>query len=326
LQCKRFGKTDMKFSVIGLGAWQAGMKSWGKNYTIEDVMKAIETAFEEGINFVDTAEIYGGGRSEEVLGRVLRAWGDSIFVATKVSGYNARPGRIEKSLKASLRRLNRRCVDLYQVHWPPSIYTSLPKVARELEMLVDKGLVRYIGVSNFPRDILEEFMGYMRKYEVVSNQVRYSLLHRAVENDLYPFMKESNIELIAWSPLDKGVLAGKFKADAPAKYMDSGFRRVRKARGLINKLREIADKHGVSMAQVSLAWLVAKGAYPIPGAKRPSQARDNASAGDLRLDPDEVSVLDDLSLDFRYGDVGTIMPRVIPNILQQVFIGILGGI
>ncbi len=326
MQYRRFGKTDMKFSVIGLGAWQAGMKSWGKNYTLEDVVKAVETAFEEGINFVDTAEIYGGGRSEEVLGQVLREWGDSIHVATKVSGYNARPGKIEKSLRSSLKRLQRRYIDLYQIHWPPSIYTSLPRVARELEMLVDKGLIRYIGVSNFPRDILEEFMGYMRKYEVVSNQVRYSLLHRAVEKNLYPFMKENNIELIAWSPLDKGVLAGKFKADAPAKYMDSGFKRVKRAHELIVKLREIADKHGVSMAQVSLAWLVAKGAYPIPGAKRPSQARDNAGAGDLRLDTEDIHMLDELSKGFRDGEVGTIMPRVIPNIIQQLFIGILGGI
>ncbi len=326
MQYRRFGKTDMKFSVIGLGAWQAGMKSWGKNYTLEDVVKAVETAFEEGINFVDTAEIYGGGRSEEVLGQVLREWGDSIHVATKVSGYNARPGKIEKSLRSSLKRLQRRYIDLYQIHWPPSIYTSLPRVARELEMLVDKGLIRYIGVSNFPRDILEEFMGYMRKYEVVSNQVRYSLLHRAVEKNLYPFMKKNNIELIAWSPLDKGVLAGKFKADAPAKYMDSGFKRVKRAHELIVKLREIADKHGVSMAQVSLAWLVAKGAYPIPGAKRPSQARDNAGAGDLRLDTEDIHMLDELSKGFRDGEVGTIMPRVIPNIIQQLFIGILGGI
>ena len=325
MRYRRFGKTDMKVSVIGLGTWQAGMKSWGKNYTLDDVVKAINVSFENGVNFVDTAEIYGGGKSEEVLGEILKDWKD-VYVATKISGYNARPGKIEKAVRASLRRLNRRSIDLYQIHWPPSYYTSLCKVIREMERLVDMGLVRYIGVSNFSYKDLEDILSCTHRYEIVSNQVRYNLLYRAVEKKLYPYMVEHGIELIAWSPICKGALAGKFKADSRAKFVDSAFRRVRKAGYLLNLVGELAGKYGVSMAQISLAWIVAKGGYPIPGAKRPEQAIDNARAGDIVLGSDDIKRLDEASKEYLDGRIGSVMPRSLPNILQEMVVKLMGGI
>jgi aryl-alcohol dehydrogenase-like predicted oxidoreductase len=315
----------MKVSVIGLGAWQAGFKSWGRNYTLEDIRGAVTRAIDNGVNFIDTAEIYGYGRSERVLGEILGGR-DDIYIATKISGYNARPGKISKSIKGSLKRLGRKYIDLYQVHWPPSYYTNISKVIQELEKLVDQGYIRYIGVSNFSIDILEKTITSTRKYEIVSNQVQYSLLYRAAEKNLIPYMKENGIELIAWSPLAKGALAGKLKADAPAKVFDTAFKRAKHAQALFDTLAEISDKYNSTISQISLAWLVSKGAIPIPGAKNPAQAKQNAQAGDIILDHDDVSKLDNLSEDFIDGDIGSVMPRVIPNIIQQALIRLLGGV
>lgn len=315
----------MKFSVVGLGAWQAGMKSWGKNYTRDDVIKAMNTSFELGVNFIDTAEIYGYGKSEFLVGEVLKRWKD-VFVATKIAGYNARPRKIIKSVNSSLKNLGKDYIDLYQVHWPPSYYTSLCKVFRELEKLVDMGLIRYIGVSNFLRKDLENSISCMRKYEIVSNQIQYNLLFRPAEKDLIPFMKDIGMEVLAWSPIAKGALAGKKKADAVAKVTDATFLRVRKADNLLSEMGHIAKRHDISLVQVAIAWLTAKDVFPIPGAKRSSQARENALAGDIVLSDVEVKALDDVSKDFLRGKIRSIIPRYIPNILQETVIRLVGGI
>ena len=315
----------MKFSVVGLGAWQAGMKSWGKNYTRDDVIEAMNTSFELGVNFIDTAEIYGYGKSEVLVGEVLKKW-KNVFIATKIAGYNARPGKIIKSVNTSLKNLGKNHIDLYQVHWPPSYYTSLCKVFRELEKLVDMGLIRYVGVSNFLRKDLENSMSCMRKYEIISNQIQYNLLFRAAEKDLIPFMKNIGMEVLAWSPIAKGALAGKKKADAVAKVTDATFLRVRKADKLLREMDLIAKKHNISLAQVAIAWLTAKDTFPIPGAKRSSQARENALAGNIILSDVEVKTLDNVSRDFLQGKIRSIIPRYIPNILQETVIRLVRGI
>ncbi len=325
MKYKAFGKTDMKFSVVGFGAWQAGMKSWGSDYTKDDVINAMNTAFELGVNFVDTAEIYGYGESERVVAKVLRGWSE-VYIATKIAGYNARPGKIIKTVRSSLKRLGRKIIDLYQVHWSPSYYTSFCKVFNELERAVDLGLIRYIGVSNFSKNDLEEALYCMRKHEIVSNQVKYNLLFRAVEKELMPFMKTSKMELLAWSPISKGALAGKKKANAIAKLTDTTFFKAKKAQFLLDKMSVIAKNHSASLAQVAIAWLIAKDVFPIPGSKRSSQARENALAGDIVLSEDEVKSLDYASKDFIEGHIKSVMPRFIPNIIQGILVRIVGGI
>lgn len=320
-----FGKTDMKFSLVGFGAWQAGMKSWGRNYSRQDIINAMNTAFSLGVNFIDTAEIYGYGESEKVVGEVLKNW-KNIFVSTKISGYNATPKKILRTLKKSLERLNKKYVDLYQIHWPPSYYTSICKVFRELEKISEQGLIRYIGVSNFSRIDLEKSIYCLRKYKIVSNQIQYNLLYRRGEEELIPYMKNNGIELLAWSPLAKGALAGKTRVNAIAKMMDMTFLRARRKPLLLNKIKEIAERHDVSMARVSIAWLISKKAYPIPGAKNPSQARDNALAGDLILNSSEIKLLDDFSKEFTTGKIGSIIPRFVPNIIQEFAVRMIGGI
>lgn len=325
MKYKVFGKTDMRFSVVGFGAWQAGMKSWGSDYTKDDVINAMNVAFKLGVNFIDTAEIYGYGESERIVAKVLEGWRD-IYIATKIAGYNAKPGKILKSIRRSLDRLRCSVIDLYQVHWPPSYYTPLCKVFKELEKAVDLGLIRYIGLSNFPRRELERSMFCMKKYEIVSNQVKYNLLFRAAEKELFPFMKSNDMAVLAWSPIAKGALAGKKKANAVAKLTDTAFLKVRRAEKLLTIILSIAKKHNISPAQVAIAWLIAKDVFPIPGAKRVSQARENALAGDIILNNDEVKILDSISKDFLKGSIRSVVPRYIPNIFQEGIIRLVGGI
>ncbi len=326
MKYKELGKTGEKISVIGLGAWQAGLKSWGKDYTLEDVLKALETGIEMGINLIDTAEIYGNGRSESVIGSLVAEYRDRVFIATKVAGYNATPRGVWKAAERSRRRLKVEVIDLYQVHWPPSIYTSIPKLAREMERLVDKGVIRYIGLSNFGLKNMMRFREALRRHDIVSNQLQYNLLYRVVEKEIYPYMMSEKIELIAWSPIAKGALAGKTKADNIARRMDAVFDRARRANNLLNLLREIAEKHRCKMHQVALAWLISKGAIPIPGVKRPSQAKENVEAANITLTKTEIEQLDRASEKFTEGSLGELMPRIIPNWLQKIAIILMGGV
>lgn len=328
MRYREFGRTGIKVSVVGLGAWQAGFKSWGKDYTKEDVIGAYLKAFELGINFIDTAETYGAGVSEAVVGEALKRSKrrDQIVVATKVAGYNATPSRVEKAARSSLRRLGLDVIDLYQVHWPPSIYTSLGKLFEQMEKLVDKGIIRHIGVSNFSRKVLSKSMELMHKYEIVSNQVQYSLLYRAVENDLMKFMRDNKIELIAWSPLAKGALAGKLKPDSLAKKFDYTFKRGKMATELFKVMRELSEKHNANMTQIALAWLISKGAYPIPGVKRIEHVIDNANAANIFLEPQDIVRLDEASKIFTSGNIDSVISRLLPNFIQRTIINMMGGV
>ena len=325
MRYRYLGGSGLKVSVVGLGGWQAGFKSWGRDYTLNDIIDAYRVAIDSGINFIDTAEIYGDGRSEEVIGMILREYRD-IIVATKVAGYNATPRGIIKAAERSRRRLGVDSIDLFQIHWPPSIYTKLRAVARAMEETVRRGLVKYIGLSNFPPKLLEDFIGYLSRYEAVSNQVQYNLLYRVPEEELIPLMDRNNVTLIAWSPLAKGALAGKTRVDNNARRFDLVFKRGREASNLLDTLRLIAGRHRVGMGAIALAWLVSKGAIPIPGVKRAQQALENASAGDIVLSSEEVSMLDRASQEFIHGEYKTIMPRLIPNFLQRLALRMIGGI
>jgi|Deesub1362B_J571_1020462.scaffolds.fasta_scaffold00005_395 aryl-alcohol dehydrogenase-like predicted oxidoreductase len=326
MRYKIFSKTHLKVSVIGLGAWQAGFKSWGRDYSKKDILEAYDKAFKLGINFIDTAEIYGDGRSEKVIAEFLSDKRDEFVIATKVAGYNATPSRIEKSALSSLSRLNIDVIDIYQIHWPPSYYTSLQKVFSKMEALIDKGIVNHIGVSNFPKKLLEKSVSLTRRYDIVCNQVQYNLLFRAPEKGLFNYMRKNKIELIAWSPLAKGALAGKIKADSPAKKYDSVFKRAWRARELFEILNKLSEKYSASLSQISLAWIIAKGAYPIPGVKRPSHVIDNAHAADIKLDKRDVEMLDKVTEIFKEGDIASILPRVIPNFLSRIMIRVIGGV
>ena len=324
MKYRRFGKTDLKVSLIGIGAWQAGFRSWGKGYTREDVIDAYRYAFENGINFIDTAEVYGYGLSEEIVGEAIKGY--EVIVATKLSGYNTSRKAIEKSIKNSLRRLGIESIDLYQIHWPPTIYSGICGVIKILEDMVDKGFIRYIGISNFPLKLLKKAIECASKYDIVSNQIQYNLVYRNAENELIPFMNKMRIELISYSPLAKGALAGSVKADSLAKRSSNVFRRGVKAYDLHKILTEISSKYGVSKATVSLAWIISKGAFPIPGVKRRKHIDDIVKAAEIKLGKDEMKVLDQASLRYIFGNETFQLIRFIPGPIQKIFIRLVRGL
>jgi aryl-alcohol dehydrogenase-like predicted oxidoreductase len=280
--------------------WQAGGKAWGSDVRDADCRKAMERAVELGINLVDTAEAYGDGHSERVMSRAIRNVGrDHVFVATKVGGWHLRADDVKKACAASLKRLGVREIDLYQVHWPdPWSQVPLRETMKALEALHRAGRIRNIGVSNFAVRDLEEARSHLSRADIVSNQVRYNMLQRDVETEVVPYCKREGIAILAWSPIGKGVLTGKYhdgkRPKDRVRSEEDLFKpaNLRATAPLIRELRKIGRTHGKTPAQVALAWLRRHlNVIPIPGAKRPSQAAENAGAAGWSLRPAELRTL-----------------------------------
>ena len=286
------GRGGPDVSAVGLGMWQAGGKAWGSDVRDADCRKAMERAVELGINLVDTAEAYGDGHSERVMSRAIRNVGrDHVFVATKVGGWHLRADDVRKACAASLTRLGVREIDLYQVHWPdPWSQVPLRETMKALEALHRAGRIRNIGVSNFAVRDLEEARSHLSRADIVSNQVRYNMLQREVEAEVVPYCKREGIAILAWSPIGKGVLTGKYHDGRRPKDRirsdEDLFKpaNLRAAAPLIRELRKIGRARGKTAGQVALVWLRRHGhVIPIPGAKRPAQAEENAGAAGWQL-------------------------------------------
>lgn len=299
------GKGGPKVSAVGLGMWQAGGTSWGADVTDEGSVAAMRRASALGVTLVDTAEVYGAGHSEDVVGRGIREVGrDKVVIATKVAGYHLREDLVPRACDASLRRLGVKEIDLYQIHWP-DVYdqTPLRRTMRALEELHDDGKVRHIGVSNFAVRDLEEARSALSRTDVVSDQVYWSLLHRTLEEELVPYCRKEGIGIVAWSPLDKGILTGKYHAGAKpsdeirkdSKHFRDG--NLANVAGLVAVLKEMGAAHGKTAAQVALRWLMQQpgAVVPIPGAKRAEQAEENAGAAGWTLTAAEMRRLSDAS-------------------------------
>ncbi len=292
----------LKKIELGLGAWSWGDRffwNYGHGYTDQDIEAAYQTSLEAGINFVDTAEVYGQGRSERLLGQFIRKSSRPTLVATKFFPY---PWRLTKSalvraLQHSLERLGLESVDLYQVHQPfPPI--PMETWAEGLADAVRSGLTRTVGVSNYSKGQMQRTYTVLARYQIplASNQVEYHLLNRTIEkNGLLDRCSELGIRVIAYSPLAMGLLTGKYSPENPP----PGIRGRRYAsvlpelKKLISLLEEIGKAHGgKSPAQVALNWVICKGCLPIPGAKNPGQAAQNCGAVGWRLDSAQVKALD----------------------------------
>ena len=305
----KIGKTELEIKPLGIGTWSWGdrmMWNFGGSHNEDDIRDAFETSLKAGIDFYDTAEIYGRGKSEKYLGKFLKESGAQVIVATKFMPYPWRltKNALLKSLKNSLKRLDLEQVDLYQVHWP------LPPIPVEtwadvLADAVQAGLTRAVGVSNYNEDQMRRAYAVLAKRGIplASNQVEYHLLNRKVElNGLLSACAYLGITLIAYSPLAQGVLTGKYTPENPLpgmrrrKYSTSFLERVQP---LLRRMREIGREHdGKTPAQVALNWLICKGTVPIPGAKNARQAQDNAAALGWRLTEGEVNELDEASAEF----------------------------
>jgi aryl-alcohol dehydrogenase-like predicted oxidoreductase len=290
---------------MGLGAWQWGdrvMWQYGSTHTDEDIRKAFDVSLTEGIRFIDTAEVYGSGRSERLLGQFLKDTEQPVLVATKFFPMPWRlfKNSIPRALKRSLERIGTEAVDLYQIHWPSPIL-SVDNMMEGMVLCVEKGWTRTVGVSNFNATQMMTAYSALARHNIplASNQVHYSLLNRKVEkNGLLARCKELGVRLIAYSPLEMGMLTGKYTPENPpagtrnATYTSM----LHKIQPLLKLMTEIGQDHGgKSNAQVALNWLICKETLPIPGAKNAAQALQNAGALGWRLTEEQVAKLDEIS-------------------------------
>jgi aryl-alcohol dehydrogenase-like predicted oxidoreductase len=298
----RLGQTAIEVRPLGLGTWAWGDRlvwGFGRGYGEPEVEAAYRASRASDIDFFDTAEVYGQGRSERILGRLAREELGDVFLATKFFPYPWRPyrGALVRALRGSLRRLGVPRVDLYQIHWP------FPPVPVETWMngmadAVELGLTRAVGVSNYSVRQMERAHATLarRGIPLASNQVEYSLLERGPERSgLMQACRDLGVTLIAYSPLGMGLLTGKYGRDKPPPVA-----RRSRMRGMhqhlepmLGLLRQIGREHGDrTPSQVALNWTMAKGTLPIPGAKNERQAAENAGALGWSLTADQVARLD----------------------------------
>jgi len=300
------GKTDIRIPPMGTGAWQWGDRTiwgFGGRYGPREVEETFHASLAAGIDFFDTAELYGSGRSEKFLGALMPTTDRKIILATKFFPFPWRlsRGTLHAALRASLKRLGRESVELYQIHQamppnPPELW------AEALAEVAQRGLIRAAGVSNYSAEWTRRAHATLARHglPLASNQVEYSLLNRHIERDgTLRACQDLGVTIIAYSPLRKGVLGGKYTPENPptgprGAMFGAGY--LRRAEPLLVLLREIGAAHGgKTPAQVSLNWLICKGAVPIPGAKSAAQVADNAGALGWRLTPAELMRLDEVS-------------------------------
>lgn len=302
LELMTLGKTSLNISPMGIGTWQWGDRYiWGYGqgvYNDEDLQASFNESLAAGINFFDTAEIYGSGRSETLLGRFVKETGQKLVIASKFMPYPWRfsSSQLRRALKLSLARLGMERLSLYQIHWPLP-FRSVDTWANALVEVYQEGLVEAVGVSNYNADQMVKTCEILEKNGIplASNQVRFNLLDRkAQDSGLLATCKKLGVTLIAYSPLSQGLLTGKYTPQNPVK----GLRHFQSSvnletlQPLIGLMRGIGQAHGgKSPSQVALQWVISMGAVPIPGAKNVRQARENAGALGWSLTENEVSML-----------------------------------
>jgi aryl-alcohol dehydrogenase-like predicted oxidoreductase len=298
--------TAKKVSKIGLGTWQFGSREWGYGdaYSRSEAKAIVRRALELGVTLFDTAEIYGFGRSERILGEALGDDLESVFLATKILPVMPIAPVVEQRAVASAVRLGARKLDLYQVHQPnPAVRDST--IMRGMRALQRTGLVDEVGVSNYSLRrwmAAEEALGS----RVLSNQVRYSLADRRPERDIVPYAEAYGRVVIAYSPLAQGLLSGRYDASNrpanPVRANSALFlpENLRRATDLVAALRQIADAHSATPSQIALAWLIRNPVVvAIPGASTVAQLERNAAAADIDLSDEEYKLLKDESDRFR---------------------------
>jgi aryl-alcohol dehydrogenase-like predicted oxidoreductase len=304
----RLGQSPLEVAPLGAGCWAWGDRRYwryGDDLGPRDVVAAFDAYLAAGVGLFDTAEAYGWGKSEQLVGALARRCGRPIAVATKYAPLAGRggPAAIRAALAGSLKRLGLPRVDLYQLHWPDRDEVPVAAAMDAFADAVRAGHVVAVGVSNFGAAEMREAHAALASRDVplATNQVRYSLLHRAPEVDgVLDACRELDVTLLAYSPLEQGLLAGRY-VDAPptgpraeAEWFAPA--NIAAAQPVIAALRAMADARGVVPAAIALAWLLAKpGVVPLAGAKTGEQAAANAQALSVALSDTELAELDALS-------------------------------
>jgi len=318
MEYRKLGKTSLNLSAITFGAWAAGGWMWGGNES-GDAIRAIESAFDHGVNAIDTAPIYGQGISEDIVGEALLAIPrDQVHILTKfgmrwdlAKGDFAMKSKnnfgkdidiykyagaesVIKECEDSLRRLRTDYIDLYQIHWPDST-TPIEETFKAVETLIKDGKVRYAGVCNYDVAQMQEAGKYV---SLASNQIPYSMLRREIEQEVIPYCMENQKGILAYSPMDRGLLTGKMK---PGQEFSEGDHRkglwqfkdenIRRTNDFLQKIKPLADEKGLTIGQLVLLWTIHQPGITIAlaGARNEEQAVQNAKAADASLTRDEIA-------------------------------------
>ena len=302
------GNNGPQVTPLGVGTWSWGDSlfwDYGKGYDQNQVREAFQASVEANITLFDTAEVYGLGESERLLGRFAQENNTDVAIATK---YFPLPWRISRqsvreALTKSLERLQVDSIPLYQVHTPFSFFMNQETLMDALAEEVKQGRIEAVGVSNYSASQMREAHEHLQKRGVplASNQVQYSLLNRKIEsNGIWQTAQELGVKIIAYSPLAQGLLTGKYTGQEKptgARSLDPRFKPsgVNKISPVINALQKLGETYQKTPAQVALNWLMTQGAIPIPGAKNAKQAQQNAGALGWQLDSQDSQDLDRLS-------------------------------
>jgi aryl-alcohol dehydrogenase-like predicted oxidoreductase len=302
MQQRTLGNSDIKITPIIFGGWQSGKSEW-VGIEDSDTIAAHKAALDAGITTFDTAEAYGGGHSESILGEALSNRRDEIQILTKVGAHHLKHDDVLKACDKSLERLKTDHIDLYQIHWPSGSFGSavipIEETMSALNKLKDIGKIRAIGVSNFTKAQIVEASAFGA---IESVQPPYSLFWRQAEKEIQPYCVEKDLSILAYSPLAQGLLTGKFGPDHVFPQGDhrknnklfngDNFARAQES---LNSLTPIAAKYDVSLGQLALAWLIEQPkTSAIVGARNSEQAVQNAAAAKITLDTSDIALIDSL--------------------------------
>ncbi|MEY4518132.1 MAG: hypothetical protein RLZZ499_731 [Cyanobacteriota bacterium] len=300
MEKRSLGTSKVQITPILMGTWQAGKKMWAGIDDRESI-RAIRAAVDAGITTIDTAEVYGQGHSEQIVAQAVSDIRDRLQYASKVFTNHLKYNQVIEACDRSLTNLQTDYLDLYQIHWPSGSFGSesvpIEETMSALNKLQEDGKIRAIGVSNFNREQLAQASNYGR---IDSLQPPYSLFWRKIENDAIPYCIEHQISVLAYSSLAQGLLTGKFSPDhqfepdvhrsANVLFQGKNFERANQA---LAQLKPIAQKHNCTLAQLSLAWLIAQPqTNAIAGARTVEQAKDNAKAANVSLSVEELQEID----------------------------------
>jgi aryl-alcohol dehydrogenase-like predicted oxidoreductase len=320
MEYRKLGNSDLQLSSICFGAWAAGGWMWGGTER-KDAVRAIRKSYDLGVTSIDTAPIYGQGTSEEIVGEAIKdlprekiqiltkygmRWdldkGEFAFRSTDVKGNRidiykyAGKKSIIRECEDSLRRLNTSYIDLYQIHWPDST-TPIEETMEAVARLVEQGKVRYAGVCNYNTEQVKEAKKYI---DIVSNQVPFSMVNRGIEADVAPYCLKQNISILAYSPLERGLLTGKMR---PGQVFQEGDHRaglyfftdknIRRTNAFLENLRPLAEKKAATIAQLVLRWTIQQPGITIAlaGARNEKQSAENAGALSFNLSPEELKFI-----------------------------------
>jgi aryl-alcohol dehydrogenase-like predicted oxidoreductase len=313
MKTRKLGWTDLDLSVIGLGTWAIGGGGWRFGWGPQDdreSVAAILRALELGVNWIDTAPVYGLGHSEEIVGEAIRGLREKPIIATKCGmvwdgsgkiSHCLKRGSIRAEVEASLKRLGLDVIDLYQIHWPVP-EEDIEEAWAAIAGLIDEGKIRYAGVSNFSVEQLERIQDI---HPVASVQPPYSMLRREIEDELLGFCRRNNIGVLVYSPMERGLLTGKFSRERVKNLPEDDHRRLyppfREPElsvnlELVEGLRGIAERKGRTVGQLAIAWVLRRPEVTaaIVGARRPPQIEETAAAGDWVLSEEDLAAVEAL--------------------------------